>query len=157
MRCVHCGWQAQAGTELAILSTRRKRSRTGITLKNRRRYHQDHRKRLHPLCARRTGHFWGRTHEHDPGMWPKAPRKATRVPLGCQLPGREWWKPKGAAARLRLQKIGEAGKGSSECICFPASMRGQVKRCEQPRPKTRFQKFIASPLRCDFSTYRTNG
>ena len=24
-----------------------------------------------------------------------------------------------AAARLRLQKIGKAGKGSSECICFP--------------------------------------
>jgi hypothetical protein len=67
-------------------------------------------------------------------------------PLGCQLPGRESWKPKGAAARLRLQKIGEAGKGSSQCICFPASMRGQVKRCEQPRPKTRFQKFIASPF-----------
>jgi hypothetical protein len=24
-----------------------------------------------------------------------------------------------AAARLRVQKIGEVGKGSSECICFP--------------------------------------
>jgi len=31
-----------------------------------------------------------------------------------------------AAARLRLQKIGEVGKGSSECICFPIQAGGKI-------------------------------
>jgi hypothetical protein len=44
-----------------------------------------------------------------------------------------------AAARLRLQKIGEAGKGSSECICFP----------EDERPFSGLQRRGTWPKECN--------
>jgi hypothetical protein len=46
----------------------------------------------------------------------------------------------GAAARLRLQKIGEAGKGSSECICFPED--------EQPFFQTSEESDLAAGVQC---------
>jgi hypothetical protein len=45
-----------------------------------------------------------------------------------------------AAARLRLQKIGEVGKGSSECICFPED--------EQPFFRTSEERDLAEGTLC---------
>jgi hypothetical protein len=45
-----------------------------------------------------------------------------------------------AAARLRLQKIGEVGKGSSECICFPED--------EQPFFRTSEERDLAEGVQC---------
>jgi hypothetical protein len=45
-----------------------------------------------------------------------------------------------AAARLRLQKIGEVGKGSSECICFPED--------EQPFFRTSEESDLAAGVQC---------
>jgi hypothetical protein len=45
-----------------------------------------------------------------------------------------------AAARLRVQKIGEAGKGSSECICFPED--------EQPFFRTSEESDLAEGVQC---------
>jgi hypothetical protein len=45
-----------------------------------------------------------------------------------------------AAARLRLQKIGEVGKGSSECICFPQD--------EQPSFRTSEERDLAEGVQC---------
>jgi hypothetical protein len=45
-----------------------------------------------------------------------------------------------AAARLRLQNIGEAGKGTSECICFPED--------EQPFFRTSADSDLAEAVQC---------
>ena len=45
-----------------------------------------------------------------------------------------------AAARLRVQKIGEAGKGSAECICFPED--------EQPFFRTSEESDLAEGVQC---------
>src|SRR5437588_10494976 len=45
-----------------------------------------------------------------------------------------------AAALLRLQKIGEVGKGSSECICFPED--------EQPFFQTPEERDLAAGVQC---------
>ena len=45
-----------------------------------------------------------------------------------------------AAARLRVQKIGEVGKGSSECICFPED--------EQPFFWTSEESGLAAGVQC---------
>jgi len=45
-----------------------------------------------------------------------------------------------AAARLRLQKIVEVGKGSSECICFPED--------EQPFFRTSEESDLAEGVQC---------
>jgi hypothetical protein len=62
----------------------------------------------------------------------KSGRKVARLSSRSSFPE--------AAARLRLQKIGEAGKGSSECICFPED--------EQPFFRTSEESDLAAGVQC---------